>query len=87
MDSSKGECFGKYKILSAIGAGGMGEVYLALDTELDRKVAIKFCTAICHLIKTPTSDFCVKHVPLQNSSIQISARFTKSRKLKIAVLS
>ncbi|REJ79311.1 MAG: hypothetical protein DWQ47_00795 [Acidobacteria bacterium] len=31
-----------YKILSEIGKGGMGEVYLAEDTELDRKAAIKF---------------------------------------------
>src|SRR5579859_8131956 len=36
-----GRRLGPYEIFSAIGAGGMGEVYKARDTRLDRIVAIK----------------------------------------------
>ena len=36
-----GAHFGRYQVLSQIGAGGMAEVYLARDTQLGRKVALK----------------------------------------------
>ncbi len=36
-----GTRLGPYEILAPIGAGGMGEVYKAKDTRLDRTVAIK----------------------------------------------
>src|SRR6202163_4712107 len=42
---SPGARLGHYKIKSQIGAGGMGEVYLAQDTKLDRKVALKILPA------------------------------------------
>src|SRR5438552_2461674 len=41
MPLSPGERLGPYEILSAIGAGGMGEVFRATDTRLHRTVAIK----------------------------------------------
>src|SRR5438105_5036100 len=37
----RGQIIGKYKILSTIGSGGFGTVYLAEDTWIDKKVALK----------------------------------------------
>ena len=51
MTLDKGTRLGHYKVLEPIGAGGMGEVYKATDTRLDRTVAIKVLAG--HLAQSP----------------------------------
>ncbi len=41
MSLTAGTCLAHYEILESIGKGGMGEIYLAEDSKLDRKVALK----------------------------------------------
>ena len=51
MALTSGTKLGPYEIESALGAGGMGEVYRARDTRLDRTVAIKILPS--HLSSNP----------------------------------
>jgi serine/threonine protein kinase/dipeptidyl aminopeptidase/acylaminoacyl peptidase len=45
LSIAAGTRLGRYEIRSQIGEGGMGEVYLARDTQLDRDIALKILTA------------------------------------------
>src|SRR5271155_1724484 len=51
MPITPGTRFGPYEIVAAIGAGGMGEVYSAKDTRLERMVAVKIL--LSHLTSNP----------------------------------
>ncbi len=51
MPISPGAHLGSYEVISLLGAGGMGEVYKARDTRLDRTVAIKVLPS--HLADKP----------------------------------
>src|SRR5437867_11508278 len=53
MDLSPGFRLGPYEILAPLGAGGMGEVYRAPDTRLERDVAIKVLPE--HLAASPVA--------------------------------
>ena len=51
MALAPGTRLGPYEIVSALGAGGMGEVYRANDTRLNREVAVKVLPE--HLSRNP----------------------------------
>ena len=51
MALTSGTLLGPYEIVATIGAGGMGEVYRARDTRLDRTVAVKILPS--HLSENP----------------------------------
>src|SRR4029450_11314819 len=50
----RGDRLGKYEIVASLGAGGMGEVYRALDPRLEREVAIKVIRSLASDTETQT---------------------------------
>ena len=55
MPLAPGEKLGPYEIVAPLGAGGMGEVWKARDTRLDRMVAIKIQTPITVVLNWETA--------------------------------
>jgi serine/threonine protein kinase len=52
-----GQVFSHYELLEKIGKGGMGEVFLAQDTSLDRRVALKFLPELLRKDETAKKRF------------------------------
>jgi len=75
---TQGTIVSQYRIVEKIGAGGMGEVYLAEDTKLKRKVALKFMPA--HL--TSDREMRLRKVNCQNC---VGCRAFRGGTLKVAL--
>ncbi|MBV8629900.1 MAG: protein kinase [Silvibacterium sp.] len=69
-----GARFGPYEILEKIGSGGMGEVYRALDTRLDREVALKLVSEGYLSSDTPTPATGATPTAASNARFQREAR-------------
>ena len=78
MTIAPGARLGPYEVLSLIGAGGMGEVYKARDTRLDRTVAIKLLPADLADRPDRRRRFEPKPAPSRRSAIRTSARSSTS---------
>ena len=75
-----GTRLGAYEVLALIGAGGMGEVYRARDTKLNRDVAIKILPDAFASDPERLARFSAKRRRSPRSIIRTSPRSTASKK-------
>ena len=87
MALSAGTRLGPYEIVGLLGAGGMGEVYRARDTKLDRDVAIKVLLAAVANDAERLARFSREAQCSPRSTIRTSRRFTGSRKPEVSARS
>ena len=87
MSVAAGDRLGPYEILSRIGEGGMGEVWRAKDTRLNRIVAIKLLRGEQTNQPDSTRVSNVKRRPFQVSTIRTSAQSTTSAQRTVSSFS
>jgi serine/threonine protein kinase len=74
MSLSPGKTLDQYEILSALGEGGMGAVYRARDTKLNRDVAIKFLLpSVATILISPAKP---SHTRVLRGMVRTSISFT-----------
>ena len=78
MPLAPGTRLGPYEIVAPIGAGGMGEVYRARDTRLDRSVAVKTLPPASPTRRTDASASSARRKRSRGSRIRTSARSSTS---------
>ena len=78
-----GQRLGNYVVLAELGRGGMGDVYVALDTRLDRRVALKLPRRDVSASSIVSRCFSEKPKLRPPSTIPISCTSTPWRKLTV----
>lgn len=77
MELTPGTNLGRYEIRAQLGAGGMGEVFLAEDTELERQVALKVLLSEVADDEDRVRRFCRKRKPRPRLIARTYSQFTR----------